>query len=77
MHSAAQLAISYAAFREPDLNDALTAVAFEPSQRSRTFLRKIPLLLSELKPQKINPAQQLPNKEKILADRASNTLNNE
>lgn len=37
--------IKHSCFFEPDLDDALTAVAFEPSGASRKLLRKLPLAL--------------------------------
>jgi len=36
--------VRYAAFHEPDLNDELTAVAFEPSENARLFLKNLSLL---------------------------------
>lgn len=36
--------VQKAEFHEPDLNNELTAVAFEPCEQSRLFLRKVDLI---------------------------------
>ena len=38
--------LRYAGFHEPDLGNALTAVAFEPGGGSKRLLRRLPLALS-------------------------------
>ena len=39
--------IVFSEFREPDLDNAVTAIAIEPSDRARKMVSSIPLLLSE------------------------------
>lgn len=73
MHIAVQQNVGYTAFFEPDLNHALTAVTFAPGKRSRALLRKIPLLLSELKSQKNNPVPIATSTEKCAGEGTSNT----
>lgn len=40
--------IKYTIFREPDLNNQITAVAFEPSEASRKLTSSCPLLGKEV-----------------------------
>ena len=40
--------IKYTLFREPDLNNEITAVAFEPSDRARKLTSSCPLLGKEI-----------------------------
>jgi len=40
--------ILYTKFNEPDLNNELTAVAFEPSEASRKLLSNLPLMRKEV-----------------------------
>jgi len=37
------------AFREPDIDNQLTAIAVEPSERTRKLTSKLPLALKEIK----------------------------
>lgn len=37
--------IRFTIFREPDLDNSITAVAFEPSQETQKLVRNLPLLL--------------------------------
>jgi peptidyl-tRNA hydrolase len=39
--------ISFSEFREPDLDNELTAIALEPSEKARRVVSSMPLLLSE------------------------------
>ena len=41
------LGISYSGFREPDMGDALTAIAVEPSPAATRYLSDIPLAMKE------------------------------
>lgn len=41
--------IKFATFREPDLGDQLTAVAFEPGDLTAAFLAELPLACSEFR----------------------------
>jgi hypothetical protein len=41
--------IKYSIFREPDLDDQITAIAIEPSDQSRRLLSSYPLMLKEYK----------------------------
>lgn len=42
------IGIKYTLFREPDLNNEITAVAFEPSDRARKLTSSCPLLGKEV-----------------------------
>jgi len=44
---AASKEIRYSVFREPDLNNQITAVAFEPGDAAKRLLRKLPLAMSK------------------------------
>ena len=39
--------IKYTAFREPDIDNELTAIAIEPGEKSRKLTSKLPLALKE------------------------------
>jgi hypothetical protein len=41
--------IKYTAFREPDIDNQLTAIAIEPGEYSRKLTSKLPLALKEIK----------------------------
>lgn len=41
--------IKYSIFKEPDIGNSITAIAFEPSHQSSKLLSNLPLLLSEYK----------------------------
>lgn len=45
---AADLGLATTAFREPDLDDSLTAIAIEPSPDTRALLADLPLTLREV-----------------------------
>jgi hypothetical protein len=45
---AAQRQIKISAFREPDINDELTAIAFEPCEQSRKITSSCPLMGKEV-----------------------------
>jgi hypothetical protein len=45
--------IKHTAFREPDIDNQLTAIAIEPGERSRKLTSKLPLALKECQTQKI------------------------
>jgi len=40
--------IKHTVFREPDIDNQLTAIAIEPGERSRKLTRKLPLALKEI-----------------------------
>jgi len=40
--------IKHTAFREPDIDNQLTAIAIEPGERSRKLTSKLPLALKEI-----------------------------
>jgi len=44
-----KLDIKYSLFREPDLNNQITAIAVEPSDKTRRLLSSLPLMLKEFK----------------------------
>lgn len=48
LDEAKQLGIKVAPFHEPDLDNQLTAVTFEPGDSSKRLLRKLPLALRGL-----------------------------
>ena len=48
---AAERKIKHASFREPDLNDELTAIAFAPGDKSKRLLSGIPLALKTFSPE--------------------------
>lgn len=39
--------IKYSVFREPDLNNEITAIAIEPSDKTRRLVSNLPLMLKE------------------------------
>jgi peptidyl-tRNA hydrolase len=41
--------IKYSVFREPDLNNQITAATFEPGERTKRMLRLLPLAMKDLK----------------------------
>jgi hypothetical protein len=47
IYKAEMLGIKYTVFREPDLGNEMTAVAFEPSDKSRKLTSACPLLGKE------------------------------
>ncbi len=47
LHEAEMLGIKVAPFYEPDLDNQLTAVTFEPGADSKRLLRKLPLAMSK------------------------------
>jgi len=49
MADARELGIYCARFHEPDFNDDLTAVVFEPTLKSRELLKELPLALKSFK----------------------------
>lgn len=46
LHKATELGIKTAVFREPDLDNKVTAVTFEPGRSSKRLLSNLPLALS-------------------------------
>jgi hypothetical protein len=43
-----KLGITYTVFKEPDLNDSITAIAIEPSQLTKKVVSHLPLLFKNL-----------------------------
>jgi hypothetical protein len=43
LQKASSKAINYTAFREPDLNNTITAIAFEPTDLTRKLVSNLPL----------------------------------
>lgn len=41
--------LKYSVFREPDINNEITAIAMEPSDKSKKLCSNLPLALKELK----------------------------
>ena len=39
--------LKYSVFREPDLNNQVTAIAIEPSEKTRKLVSNLPLMLKE------------------------------
>jgi hypothetical protein len=39
--------IKYSIFREPDINNQITAIAIEPSEKTRRLVSSLPLMLKE------------------------------
>lgn len=39
--------LKYSVFREPDLNNQITSIAIEPSEKSRKLVSNLPLMLKE------------------------------
>lgn len=66
---AAAADLAHTAFREPDLDDALTAVALEPA--AHRLVRKLPLALSDRS--SIVTATEVPSKEACVAAPALTT----
>jgi hypothetical protein len=48
-----ELNVEFSAFTEPDLDDQLTAIAFLSDEKTKTITSGLPLLLKEVKKEKI------------------------
>lgn len=58
IHKLQKANIKYSIFREPDLDNQITAIAIEPSEKTRKLVSSLPLMLKEYK---------LPRKEEVYA----------